>query len=54
MYPGLYTRFGKPWRQCKIFNKIIKKIIVPTEAFHGIIVVSLSCTEYHWGSFIVL
>ena len=28
--------------------------VVQAEVFHGIIVASHSCTEYHWGTLIVL
>lgn len=26
--------------------------MLPAVVFHGVIVVSLSCTAYHWGTFI--
>ncbi len=34
------------------FNTTIFFFVVRAEEFHGVIVASPSCTEYHWGTLI--
>ncbi len=49
---ALIIPIANAYRDTLLYNHVF--FVVRAEVFHGIIVASHSCTEYHWGTLIAL